>query len=621
MGGSLTEQIWDGHRAARAAARARTAERGLSADHFVLSGRAGRLTLRALGSTRARAEPMLMALEGLTSPTLAPRHLIEAATRAHALGARVCRPGRGGADRVYRERLAAPGRLAFAVGGGLPTASALGGLDLEVDALEAAEALAGEPLWRPPPAVMAVRLEGGWPAWVGGADLALVLLRDRAILGMAGAGLEVSGAGVAAVPIGDRLLAAFHVRSLGAASLVFPSDERTRRFLASRRREADWKALAAGADAPPVDRVVELDAIEPLIAPEGEPLQARAVRHAMGLPIHRIVVGARATLADWAKVAHALSGAAVDPRTRLVLVAPGPERIKAAEIAGLLAPLTQAGVVIAGGGLPAEIGAASDAAAAGLYTASDGEHRSGRRMRWHLVSLETCVAAALSGELVDPRVLEERLAEAGESELADPDSVIESRAEAPAAGSAPGFSAAPLERPIRGAVLLASGARVPAAAILALGPVNEPYADDPAALTAWLFAGSGDFAGAARRHRGGFVVAGEGFGAGEPAELAALTLGAAGVRAVLARSFAAGFEARLVRAGVLPLVLERDPHGAILREGDELELPGLPGALEPGKPLTVRNLTRGSQCTVAHRLELRAIERLRAGRAAALELA
>jgi hypothetical protein len=59
------------------------------------------------------------------------------------------------------------------------------------------------------------------------------------------------------------------------------------------------------------------------------------------------------------------------------------------------------------------------------------------------------------------------------------------------------------------------------------------------------------------------------------------------------------------------LGLESDARA--IEAGDELEIPGLPESLETGKPLVVRNLTRGTQHTLPHDLDPYAIGLLRAG--------
>ena len=90
-------------------------------------------------------------------------------------------------------------------------------------------------------------------------------------------------------------------------------------------------------------------------------------------------------------------------------------------------------------------------------------------------------------------------------------------------------------------------------------------------------------------------------------------LAALGVRGVLARGFDAEFHGHLVHAGILPLRLAHEADLRAIEPGDELEIPGLPEALAPGKPLVVRNLTRGSQYTPQHDLAPRDIAILEAG--------
>jgi hypothetical protein len=59
--------------------------------------------------------------------------------------------------------------------------------------------------------------------------------------------------------------------------------------------------------------------------------------------------------------------------------------------------------------------------------------------------------------------------------------------------------------------------------------------------------------------------------------------------------------------------LASDQDYRSLRQGDELEIPGLPDALEVGRPLVVRNLTRGVQFAVSHGLDARELEIVKAG--------
>ncbi|HET7224201.1 MAG TPA: hypothetical protein VFK69_00700, partial [Candidatus Eisenbacteria bacterium] len=87
---------------------------------------------------------------------------------------------------------------------------------------------------------------------------------------------------------------------------------------------------------------------------------------------------------------------------------------------------------------------------------------------------------------------------------------------------------------------------------------------------------------------------------------------ALGVRAVLAESFAPGAAHELVEAGIVPLALATAAAARECAAGDEIEIADLPDALEPGRSIGARNLTRGralplkSALTPAERALLRA---------------
>ncbi|MEK7330366.1 MAG: aconitate hydratase, partial [Candidatus Eisenbacteria bacterium] len=234
----------------------------------------------------------------------------------------------------------------------------------------------------------------------------------------------------------------------------------------------------------------------------------------------------------------------------------------------------------------------------------------------------TVAAAALAGRIADPRELPlvPPAAEGvGRSEgndallvkpAAAPDAVEVSRG----AGVRPLPALPPMVATLRGVVLLRLGDRWATDVALPCGPKVRRHHADFGALAGHLYAGvDRDFAARARTHGGGFLVAGADYGIGPRVPHAALALVQLGVRAILARSFVPDHRAELVRHGVLALRFAggTDPDGP--RQGDELEIPGLPEVLEPNRPLAVRDLTRGAQFTLHHDLTLREIEMVRAG--------
>ena len=99
-----------------------------------------------------------------------------------------------------------------------------------------------------------------------------------------------------------------------------------------------------------------------------------------------------------------------------------------------------------------------------------------------------------------------------------------------------------------------------------------------------------DPAFAASVEPGDILVAGRNFGCGSAMEVAVTVPLAAGIRAVLARSFARTYYRNAINNGLVPVECDTGD----IREGDRL-------VVHLGADLTVRNLTRGAS-VVAHSL-------------------
>lgn len=113
----------------------------------------------------------------------------------------------------------------------------------------------------------------------------------------------------------------------------------------------------------------------------------------------------------------------------------------------------------------------------------------------------------------------------------------------------------------------------------------------PAAAAAAHLFGDLDASLAARVAPGDLLVAGHRLGHGEGGAAAARALHAAGFRAVIAASFADGFEERLLSAGLPALVVDAP---GIFHTGNQLRINyegGTIANLSSGDRLPVRNLT------------------------------
>jgi len=530
---------------------------------------------------------------------------------ALGLGMMVPRPGHGDLRVLHRERLAAPGRLALCAGR-LAACGALGMLALEADALVVAAVLAGGAFVPEEPRVLGVELSGWLMPVAGGVDLALALLSRLRETGEAVEVIELGGAGVGMLAMTERMSAAWLLGEAGLLAM-FPSDDVTRAELAALGRDQDWRRIDAARTGDGAVWSVELENLEPLVAPLEELACSQPVSTFAGTPIERVLVGPAATLADLARLAARFDGRRVHERVECTVVVGSRNVLDRVAASGLAQRLAAAGVRVTEG----QVSAHAAGSGTGLCFGVPHEALVSGRARWLVAGVECCAAAALTGAVARPgRGGQPVPVESVGGFHVDPWMSGGAGSPAPESAASPAWPTAPtaLRSPFRGEVLAVLGDELECARLLAPGARLEGLRGRLRALAGQLLAGiDPGFAERARERGGGFLVVGTGFARGEPRAAVAVCLAESSVRAVLARSYAPGAAQALVHAGVMPLLLTQEGMPGPLARGDELELPGLPEALVPAHPLTARNLTRGTHVTLGHDLSVRAIAVLRAG--------
>src|SRR5919199_6632687 len=147
-------------------------------------------------------------------------------------GIRYSRPGNGISHYVHLERFAKPGELLVGADSHSTMAGAVGMLAVGAGGLGVAVAMAGDGFSLECPSVVGVELRGELQGWVQSKDIILELLRRYGVRGGVGRVFEFVGEGVSALSVTDRGTICNMITELGATAGIFPSDERTREWLA-----------------------------------------------------------------------------------------------------------------------------------------------------------------------------------------------------------------------------------------------------------------------------------------------------------------------------------------------------------------------------------------------------
>ncbi len=537
------------------------------------------------------------------------------------------RPGNGICHQVHLERFGIPGQTLLGSDSHTPTAGGLGMLGIGAGGLDVAVAMAGLPFTLSAPRVVRVWLTGALPPWVSAKDVILEILRRLTVKGGVGRVMEYAGPGVATLTVPERATITNMGAELGATSSLFPSDEMTRVFLVAQNRAEAWRPLAANEDAEYEEELaVDLSALEPLVAQPHSPDAVVPVREIAGKPVDQVCLGSctNSSLADLMTVAALLRGKHLHPRVSLT-VSPGSRQVLAMIARnGALADLVTAGARVLESACGPCIGMGQAPVTDAVSVRSFNRNFPGRSgtpsAGVYLAGPEVCAAAALTGELTDPRTLGEFPQVTLPERFDVDDSMILPPAEDPDSVEiirGPNIRPVPLRGPLEDEltlrVLLKVGDHITTDHIMPAGARVLPLRSNIPAISEHVFAAlDPEFARRAREWGGGVLVGGENYGQGSSREHAALAPMYLGVKAVLARSFARIHQANLVNFGVLPLQIAKQDYSR-LEQGDVLSLTGVREAVQKQTPITIKNGTQGYEFSATPQLSPRQVEIVLAG--------
>ncbi|WP_433136628.1 aconitate hydratase [Actinomadura nitritigenes] len=541
------------------------------------------------------------------------------------------KPGNGVSHPTHMQRFGVPGATMVGSDSHTCAAGSLGMLAMGVGGLEAAMAMAGEPIHVTMPEIWGVRLTGELPPWTSAKDVILEMLRRHGVRGGVNRIIEYHGPGLAALTAMDRHVIANMGAELGATTTVFPSDERVLEFLRGEDREDDFTEILADPDASyDVTDEIDLSALEPLIARPSSPGDVVPVREAAGEEVHQVVVGSSANpgLRDFASVAAIVKGRQVHPHVSLDVNPTSRQILVDLTRMGAATDLVQAGARIHQAGCLGCIGMGQAPAIGRNSLRTFPRNFPGRSGtaddRVWLCSPETAAAAALTGKITDPRELDVeppvlRLPERSsvnremlEAPLPEDEARRVELEKAPSIGVLPELDPLPDELDVP--VVIKVGDDVSTDEILMAGARALPYRSDIAKLAGFAFVrideGYPDRAREAGAHA---VVGGRNYGQGSSREHAAIAPRHLGLRLVLARGYARIHWQNLVNFGILPLEFADEADYDRVEQGDRLRIEGVRAALEKGAEIGVRNVTKDETYRARHRLSPRQRELVAAG--------
>lgn len=513
------------------------------------------------------------------------------------------RPGNGICHQVHLERFGKPGKTLIGSDSHTPTGGGIGMLAFGAGGLDVAVAMGGGAYYITMPKMYKVNLTGKLQDFVTAKDVSLEILRILSVKGGVGAIIEWGGPGVSTLSVPERATITNMGTELGATTSIFPSDEVTKAFLEAEGRGADYVPLASDADAV-YDRVINIDlsTLEPLIACPHSPDNIVKVSSLKGTKVDQVCIGSctNSSLMDMLKVAALLKDKTIRPEVSLS-ISPGSKQVLA-----MLADCGALSDILASGARVLEcacgpcigMGFSPNSGGVSLRTFNRNfEGRSGTKDgQVYLVSPETAVAAALTGEISDPRLL--GAGSAGMPEIVMPEAFkIDDSAIIPPADleeakdlpilRGPNIKAFPDSKPqedeLTANLTLKVGDNITTDHIMPAGSKILPYRSNIPHLSQYCFEVCDEtFAERAKAAGESIIIGGNNYGQGSSREHAALVPLYLGVRVVIAKSFARIHVANLINAGIMPLTFKNPEDYDKLNQDDKLTIKNIYAGMDSG---------------------------------------
>ena len=555
-----------------------------------------------------------------------PRY-IQSVAKKH--GIYFSRPGNGICHQVHLERFSRPGKTLIGSDSHTPTGGGMGMLAMGAGGLDVAVAMGGGAYYITMPKMYKVNLTGKLKPFVSAKDVSLEILRILSVKGGVGAIIEWGGEGVKTLSVPERATITNMGTELGATTSIFPSDEITREFLRAQGREGDYIPLESDSDAH-YDKIIDINMseLEPLIACPHSPDNVVTVASLKGTKVDQVCIGSctNSSLLDMLKVSALLKGKKINDNVSLS-VSPGSRQVLTMlSKCGALSDILLSGARLLECACGPCIGMGFSPNSKGVSLRTFNRNFLGRSgtadAGVYLVSPETAVAAALTGEITDPRLLgvmpEIKMPEefdVDDSAVLNPAPIAEEDKVEILRG--PNIKPFPESKPqsdtLCAKVSLKVGDNITTDHIMPAGAKILPYRSNIPHLSQFCFAVCDkDFPERAKSLGESIIVGGSNYGQGSSREHAALVPMYLGVRAVITKSFARIHAANLINAGIMPLTFVNPEDYDKINEGDELCLENVFEGMDEGS-MVLKDMTNGVKIALSCGFTQRQKDILKAG--------
>ena len=522
------------------------------------------------------------------------------------------KPGNGICHQIHLERFGKPGKTLIGSDSHTPTGGGIGMLAIGAGGLDVAVAMGGGTYYTTMPKMTLIRLSGKLSPWVGAKDIILEVLRIMSVKGGVGKIIEYGGEGVKTLSVPERATITNMGAELGATTSVFPSDEITKSFLKAQGREEDWSELKPDPDAK-YDEIIDIDlsALEPMAAMPHMPDNVKKVSEIGNIEISQVCIGSctNSSLLDLLKVAAILKGKKVAPNVSLTISPGSMQVLNMLSLDGALSDILGAGARLLECACGPCIGMGQSPQSKGVSLRTFNRNFEGRSgtadAGIYLVSPEVAAASALTGCLTDPRTLGEMPEIKLPERFIINDNMIEKPASVEEADSVeikygpnikPFPTSVELPESIEAPAILKVGDNITTDHIMPAGAKILPYRSNIPYLSNFCFRQCDEkFSERCKAAGKGFIIGGANYGQGSSREHAALVPLYLGIKAVIAKSFARIHCANLINAGIMPFTFADGSDYDRIDTNDTLALEGIREKIADGKPVTLKNLTKGEE--------------------------